>query len=138
MRSKPRAVTIGILTLLGVASAFISILVPALLREPRSPLFVGSTLGIFPGDVFGAFISVYFLTYAGIRSLTKVVALVIASTFSYFLSWLGGTFLGMLVSGALGLQLQSESGDLEAGMLAPLLIAGISGAFVILWAVLRL
>src|ERR1700732_4045071 len=139
MRSRREpALTIGILTLLGVASAFISILVPALLREPRSPLFVGSTLGIFPGDVFGALISIYFLTYAGIRSLTKVVALVIASTFAYFLSWLGGTFLGMLVSGALGLQMKSGSGDLEAGMFAPLLIAGISGAFVIVWAVLRL
>jgi hypothetical protein len=105
MNAKPNApATIGILSLLGLLSALLSILIPALLTAPRSPLFVGSSLGIFAGDIFGALIAVYFLTYAGIRSITKAIGLVVASTFAYFVAWYSGALLGMFLSAAMGLR----------------------------------
>lgn len=141
MKAKPDpAATIAILALLGLVSALLSIFVPALLTAPRSPLFVGSSLGVFPGDVFGAVIAVYFLTYAGVRSVAKAIGLVVASTFAYFVAWLSGMFLGMFASGAMGIQSNwdTDSAELRPDMVAPVLVAGVLGAFLVLTAVLRL
>ena len=141
MKAKPDPfATIAILALLGLLSALLSILVPALLTEPRSPFFVGSSLGVFPGDVFGAVIAVYFLTFAGVRSVAKAIGLVVASTFAYFVAWLSGVFLGMFASGAMGIQSNwnTDSAELLPDMVAPVLIAGVLGAFLVLTAVLRL
>jgi len=141
MKTRPSpTATIGILSLLGLLSALLSILLPALLTAPRSPLFVGSSLVFFPGDIFGAMIAVYFLTYAGIRSVTKAIGLVVASSFAYFSSFFSGAILGMFASGAMGLHSNwdTDSAELRADMVAPLLIAGVLGAFLVLAAVLRL
>jgi hypothetical protein len=141
MKTRPSpAATIGILSLLGLLSALLSIVVPALLTAPRSPLFVGSSLGIFAGDIFGALIAVYFLTYAGIRSVTKAIGLVVASSFAYFVAMFSGTILGMFASAAMGLHSNwdTDSAELRADMVAPLLIAGVLGAFLVLAAALRL
>jgi len=141
MRARPDpAATIAILSLLGLVSALLSNLVPALLTAPRSPLFVGSSLGVFPGDVFGAMIAVCFLTYAGIRSATKAIGLVIASMFAYFVAMFSGMFLGMFASQIMGFQpnWDTASAELRADMVAPVLIAGVLGAFLVLTAVLRL
>jgi len=139
MRAKSNpAATIGILSLLGLVAALVSILVPALLTAPRSPLFVGGSLGIFPGDIFGVMISVYFWAYAGIRSVTKAIGLVVASTFAYFVAMYSGVILGMFLSAAMGYTYDTESAELGPAMVAPLLIAGVLGAFLVLIAVLRL
>jgi NADH:ubiquinone oxidoreductase subunit 6 (subunit J) len=123
---------------LGLAAAVLSILLPVLLTAPTSPIFVGSSLGLFPGDIFGAVISVYFFAFVGIRSVAKAIALILASTFAYGVAFLGGIFLGMAVSGFMGLSLNPENDDLTAGMIAPILIAGVLGSFVLVMAVLRL
>lgn len=139
MKARPYpAVTIAILSLLGLAAAFLSIAVPALLTARGSPIFVGSSLGIGPWDIFGAVISVYFWAYAGLRSVSKAIGLVVASTFAYFVAWLSGIFAGMFLSSAMGFQMNTESAELGAGMVAPLLIAGAIGAFLVIVAVLRL
>ena len=90
-------------------------------------------------------VAVYFFAYEGIHSIKKVIGLVAASTFAYYFSILGGILLGIVVDGAaniaLGVNLDyssGSSGELGAGMLAPLFIAGVIGAFVLLLAVLRL
>jgi len=132
------AATIGILSLLGLASAFLSTLIPALLTTRGSPMFVGSSLGLGPWDIFGAMISVYFWAFAGIRSVTKAIGLVVASTVAYFAAMILGMFSGMALSSAMGFQLNTESAELGAGMVAPLLVAGTAGAFLIIVAVLRL
>lgn len=132
------AATIGILSVLGLVSALLSTLIPALLTARGSPIFVGSSLGLGPWDIFGAMISVYFWAFAGIRSVTKAIGLVLASTFAYFAAMILGMFLGMFLSSALGFQLSTESAELGAGMVAPLLIAGAVGAFLVIVAILRL
>ena len=112
MNAKPNApATIGILSLLGLLSALLSILIPALLIALRSPLFVGNSLGIFAGDIFGALIAVYLLTYAGIRSVTKAIGLVVASTFAYFVAWYSGASVAA----------QSGASSLEGIITEPLL-----------------
>lgn len=123
---------------LGLAAAVLSILLPALLTTSTSPIFVGSSLGLFPGDIFGAVISVYFFAFVGIHSVAKVISLVLASTFAYGVAFFSGFWIGMLVSGMLGLSMNSENAELTAGMIAPILIAGVIGSFVMVTAVLRL
>jgi len=141
MKARPDSgATIGILSLLGLAAALLSIVIPALLTAPRSPLFVGGSLGLFPGDIFGAVISVYFWAFAGIRSIAKAIGLVVASTFAYFVATFSGTILGVFASAAMGLHSNwdTDSAQLRADMVAPLLVAGVLGSFLILAAVLRL
>jgi hypothetical protein len=130
--------TIAILSFLGLAAAFVSTLVPPLLTARGSPMFVGSSLGLGPWDIFGAMISVYFWAFAGIRSVTKAIGLVVASTFAYFVAYFSGVFAGMFLSSAMGSQINTESAELGVGMVAPLLIAGVIGAFLVTVAVLRL
>src|SRR3984893_12702131 len=138
MKKRPDpGATITILSSLGLVAALFSTLVPALLTALGSRMFVGSNLGMFPGDIFGAVISVYFWAFAGVRSVTKALGLVIASTLAYFVAFGSGIFLGMFLSPALGLKFDVRSGDL-AGMAAPSLVGGMTGAFLVLVAVLRL
>jgi hypothetical protein len=138
MKKRPdREATIVIFSSLGLVAALLSTLVPALLTAQGSPLFVGSSLGLFPGDIFGAVISVYFFAFAGVRSVTKAFGLVIASTVAYFVAFGLGISLGMFLSPAMGLKFNVESGEL-AGMAVPLLVGGMTGAFLVLVAVLRL
>jgi hypothetical protein len=133
------AATIAVLSCVGVLAAILSILLPSLLMGRTSPIFVGSALGIFPGDVFGAVLAMYFAVFAGIRSITKAIGLIIASTFAYGVAYFGGTFLGMFVAGTLHFSIDpGNSGDLTAGMVAPIGIAGVIGAFVLVTAVLRI
>src|SRR3984893_2726511 len=136
MKKRPDpGATITILSSLGLVAALFSTLVPALLTARGSPIFVGSNLGMFSGDIFGAVISVYFCAFAGFRSVTKAVGLVIASTLAYLVAFGSGIFAGMLLSPALGLKFGLRSGDL-AGMAVPLLVGGVTGAFLVLAAVL--
>ena len=138
MKARPDpAATIAILSSLGLVAALLSTLVPALLTARGSPIFVGSNLGMFSGDIFGAVISVYFWAFAGVRSVTKALGLVIASTLAYFVAFGSGIFLGMFLSPALGLKFDVRSDDL-AGMVVPSLVGGMTGAFLVLVAVLRL
>jgi hypothetical protein len=138
MKKRPDpGATITILSSLGLVAALFSTLVPALLTARGSPIFVGSNLGMFSGDIFGAVISVYFWAFAGVRSVTKAVGLVIASTLAYLVAFGSGIFAGMFLSPAMGLKFDLWSGDL-AGMVVPLLVGGVTGAFLILAAVLRL
>lgn len=130
--------TVGILSCLGLLAGILSVLLPTLLTERHSPIFVGSRLGVFPGDVFGAALSIYFLVFAGIRSVWKAVGLIIASTFAYFVAFCSGFFLGMVVSEILGLTMNAGDPELSAGMVPPLLIAGTVGAFLLLMSVLRM
>jgi hypothetical protein len=132
------AATIATFSLLGLVSAVLSILIPALLTARGSPVFMGSSLGLGPWDIFGAMISVYFWAFAGVRFVTKAIGLVVASTVAYFVAMILGMFAGMALSSAMGFQLNTESAELGAGMVAPLLIAGTTGAFLIIVAVLRL
>jgi hypothetical protein len=138
MSGRPSSLaTVGIVSSLGLIPAALSILLPALLTAQNSPIFVGSSLGIFPGDVFGAMMAVYFVAFAGDRSIAKAIALVVASTFAYYAALFSGMFLGMAVSTAMRLTMSADEG-LNAGMVAPLLIAGVLGAFLILATILRL
>jgi hypothetical protein len=138
MKKRPGpGATIIILSSFGLVAALLSTLVPALLTARGSPIFVGSNLGMFSGDIFGAVISVYFWAFAGFRSVTKAVGLVIASTLAYLVAFGSGIFAGMFLSPALGLRFGLRSGDL-AGMAVPLLVGGVTGAFLVLAAVLRL
>ena len=139
MRASPKpAATVGIISALGLTAAVLSILLPALLTAPTSPIFVGSSLGLFPGDIFGAAISVYFFAFAGIRSVFKAISLILASTFAYGAAYFGGISSGMAVSAALGLSMNGKIDDLTAGMIAPILIAGVLGSFVVVATALRL
>jgi hypothetical protein len=85
-------------------------------------------------------LAVYFLTYAGIRSVTKAIGLVVASSFAYFVAFFSGAILGMFASALMGLRSNwdTDSAELRADMVAPLLIAGVLGAVLVLAAVLRL
>src|SRR4029077_13437123 len=96
--------------------------------------------GVFPRGVFRGGIAFFFLTFAGVRSVAKAIGLVVASTFAYFVAWLSGVFLGMFASGAMGIQSNwnTDSAELLPDMVAPVLIAGVLGAFLVLTAVLRL
>ena len=64
MKTRPDpAETVGILSLLGLVAALLSILIPVLLRARSSPLFVGSSLGIFPSTRCILFGSKYYFVY---------------------------------------------------------------------------
>jgi len=130
--------TITLLSILGLTAGCLSIVIPALLTGWTSPLFVGSSLGIFPGDIFGAAISVYFLVFAGIRSVVKATALIVSSAFAYFMAMLIGIFGGGFLSASMGLQANHASAELDASTVLPVSIAGSVGAWIVLAAVLRI
>lgn len=117
---------------LGILAAALTIFVPALLMTHAS--LIG------PGPIFGACIAIYFWFFARIRSIVKAVALLVVSTVAYYAATFSGMFLGMFVSGALGLHPDgsSLSADMTPGMIAPMFVGGAVGAFMVLAAVLRL
>jgi hypothetical protein len=139
MESKPNpAATMAIFSLLGLISALLSLFLPALLAAPASPIFIGSTPEVFAGDVFGVMLSIYFLAFAGIRSLAKAFGLVVTSSCAYVVSIVLGMSLGMQASQALGLHWKNDGSTYEAAALAPFFVAGVVGAFLITVAMLRL
>src|ERR1700690_3981281 len=75
-RSSPGR-SILILSVLGLLAALTVVPHATVADGAALPLFLGSSMGISPRDVFGALIAICFWNYAGIRSVAKAIGLVV-------------------------------------------------------------
>lgn len=83
-------------------------------------------------------LSVYFLAFAGVRSVAKAIGLVATSSCAYLVAIVSGIELGAQASQAMGLHWKNDGSAFESAALAPFFIAGVVGAFLITAAMLRL